>query len=162
VQYTFADDAGELWADAYVDLSNPTGPEIIRALLGRQTVHTIRISMIYAALDGASQIGRFHLEAALAWTEYSAHTIRLIFGGYATTGTANRILEVLRAAPGKPVNRSSLYGAFGGRNRPHQNEIDAAVDELASAGLAYRFQGETGEQGGRPAKLLIATIREPQ
>jgi hypothetical protein len=162
VQYTFADDAGELWADAYVDLSNPTGPEIIRALLGRQTVHTIRISMIYAALDGASQIGRFHLEAALAWTEYSAHTIRLIFGGYATTGTANRILEVLRAAPGKPVNRSSLYGAFGGRNRPHQNEIDAAVDELASAGFAYGYQGETGEQGGRPAKLLMATIREPQ
>ena len=56
------DAAMELWVEVYPQLSRDV-MGLLGALTARAEAQTIRISMIYALIDGADQIDRVHLEA---------------------------------------------------------------------------------------------------
>ena len=102
---TFAKSAGEVrrdaaaravWAQVYPALSAGS-PGLFGAATSRAEAHVLRLSVIYALLDGTVSIGVPHLLAALAVWDYCAASARWIFGERLGDPVAERILAALRS-----------------------------------------------------------------
>ena len=89
------DSARQLWCEIYSGLS--TGqPGLLGAITARAEAQTLRLALIYALLDGAREIDRVHIQAALAMWTYCAASARFIFGDLLGNTTADAILRALR------------------------------------------------------------------
>ena len=69
----------QAWAAIYEELSEGK-PGMFGAITARAEAQVLRLSVIYAALDGAEAIRLPHLKAALAVWEYAESSARYIFG----------------------------------------------------------------------------------
>ena len=69
------------------------------ACTARAAAITLRVSLIYALLDGANEIRKEHLMAALEVWRYCEDSAKYIFGDALGDPTADEILRALRAAP---------------------------------------------------------------
>jgi molybdopterin biosynthesis enzyme MoaB len=83
----------ELWAEEYKHLST-RGDSMIDALLSRAEAHVMRLSLLYALLDGSREIRKVHLKAALAVWHYSEASVQYVFG-HAVDGDDQKILKKL-------------------------------------------------------------------
>jgi len=102
-------------------------------------------------LDGAGEIRREHLGAALAVWDYCEASARYVFGNALGDPTADAIAKALRTAPAG-MTRTDLRDHFH-RKKP-EGEITRALLLLHQKGLA-RFERE--DTGGRPAERWFAT-----
>ena len=103
-----------LWRQIYPGLTAER-PGLHGAATGRAEAHVLRLSMIYALLDGQAIIGVDHLNAALAVWAYCDESARIIFGqDQADGGDAleQELLKLIRQTPG--INRRGLHQALGG------------------------------------------------
>jgi hypothetical protein len=92
------DDAtSELWDEEYKRLTD-RDDSICDSLLARADAHVVRLSLLYALLDGKRVIGLPHLRAALAFWDYCEASVRFIFGDE-IDGQAERILRALENGP---------------------------------------------------------------
>jgi hypothetical protein len=150
-------EAGDLWGrdsspgnGVYADLSRER-----YGLAGQATARAhaqvLRLSLIYAVLDGAQDIRREHLDSALAVWKYCESSARYIFGEAVGDPTADAIVRALRMAP-TGMTRSELFSLFN-RHKP-ANEINRGCLVLHHKGLA-RF--ERVETNGRPVERWFAT-----
>ena len=136
------------WRDIY--LSMAAGEEgLVGGLLARSEAHVLRLSMCYALIDGAEAISSEHLAAGLALFEYSARSVRAIFGAATGNERAEQIHRCLSASG--PMTRTDLRDLFG-RNH-HKTDIDEALRALEAAGRAESLRIVTG---GRPAEVWRA------
>jgi hypothetical protein len=120
---------------------------LLGALLARWEAHALRLSAIYAALDGVRIVASEHLHAALAVLDYCADSARYIFGAATGDAMAERIVEALRAAPGG-LTREEIRSQVFKRNKPAQ-EIGDALELLERQG---RIEARREQQPkGRPA-----------
>ena len=110
----------------------------------------LRLSLLYALLDGADEIRREHLDAALAVWEYCEGSARYVFGDALGDPTADSILKALRAAA-DGLTRTNLRDHFHRKKR--EDEITRALLVLHQKGLA-RFELE--ETAGRTAHRWFA------
>jgi hypothetical protein len=151
--------AAEGWTERYPALKRPSGPESIRDLLARGSNHTVKMSGLYALADGQTTMTVEHLDAATAWARFSDETVRWVYTAAGADEWTRRILEVIRARPGIPVNVSQEIHrqAFSGPKRPTASEIWARIDQLQQDGWAHAFDGPGGNTGGRPSKLVVGT-----
>jgi hypothetical protein len=138
------DDARALWAAIYSELSEGR-PGMSGALMARAEAHVMRLSMIYAVLDGASAIGVPHLMAALALWNYVEQTIRHVFGDSLGDAVADEILQLLRAAP-NGLTRTEIRDFFG---RHGSDRTARALGLLLKHGMARCDQQKTK---GRPVE----------
>ncbi len=142
--------AAEAWGTLYESLAIVPDNDVVRALTERGAPYVRRLAMLYALLDGTGDVDVPHLEAACALWEYAAGTWRTI---YASGGTlaplAARFLEAIEGAGADGCTRTDLRKVAGSNNLPAA-EIDAALHELASAGLAQREHIPTA---GRPREV---------
>jgi len=144
--------AREAWADAYPELSEGR-PGLLGAVTARGEAQVLRLSVLYAALDGDDFIKLPHLEAAMAIWEYSMDSARYIFGDATGDVVADRILNSLRAnAAGQ--SRTQISNLFA-RNIPIAR-IDAALTSLKRAGKA-KSQLKESQSQGRPSEIWHAT-----
>src|SRR5207247_2296914 len=90
--------ADRVWEAVYPELTAER-PGLYGALTSRAAAHTLRLSAIYAALDGARRIRVPHLLAALAVWEYCAASVRHLFGDDTGDSVADEILAALRRLP---------------------------------------------------------------
>jgi hypothetical protein len=103
------DAARALWAEVYPRLADP--PKGLRgSLCSRADAHTLRISLIYALLDGAGEIRVEHLQAALAVWDYCERSVASIFAARLGDPEADRIL---RAVESGPKTLSEMHKVFG-------------------------------------------------
>jgi hypothetical protein len=123
------------------------------AATARAHAQVLRLSLLYAVLDGADEIRREHLDAALAVWEYSEASARYIFGDVLGDPTADEILKALRAAA-TGLTRTDIRDHF--RRNKQEGEITRALYLLHQKGLA-RFERQ--ETGGRPIERWVATSR---
>jgi hypothetical protein len=132
--------ASGLWHDVYAELTAGR-PGAVGRVLSRAAPLTMRLAMIYAALDGGVVVTREHLEAALALWRYCEASARWAFGGEtACDPTAERILAALRAAGPRGLTRTEVSKTvFKGHAR--KQDLDRAFTLLADAGLARQVQG---------------------
>lgn len=143
--------ADELWLEAYRELSEGQ-PGLLGAILGRAEAQVMRLALVYALLDGSGEIGRPHLEAALALWRYAEDSARYVFGDALGDEDAEAILAALRAAP-EGLARSRISVEVFSKNKTAV-EITRALSRLLEAGLVRRDSIKTG---GRPAETWFAT-----
>ena len=139
---TLSAQARDLWEERYHDLSADR-PGMAGALLGRAEAQVMRLSGLYAVLDGQSMIDLIHLQAAVALWEHAEASTRLIFGDSLGDPVADTMLGAIRAN-GERTD-SDLSDLFGRHKRAA--ELERAKGALLHAGLAHPVTINTD---GRP------------
>jgi len=107
-------DARELWHHAYRQLARLLrGP--VGQITARAEAHTIRLALIYALTDGATQINAPHLKAAIALHDYTTRSAAWALAGATGQPLAEQIHTALTANPAG-LTRSQIrrLAPFGG------------------------------------------------
>lgn len=148
------DEARELWHHVYHDLSADR-PGRLGGATQRAEAQVLRLSVIYAVLDGRDEIDLEHLQAALAVWEYCNQSAAYVFGDSLGNELADKILHALKATV-VGLTRTEIREIAG--DRPVER-IEQALLLLERHGLAY-MTVET-DTGGRPAqRWWAATTKE--
>jgi hypothetical protein len=140
--------ARDLWHAVYPRISEGE-VGIVGALLARGEAQILRTSMVIALLNRSAMIREPHLRAALAMWDYSARSVRLLFGDNASDPEVESILRELRGNP-TGVTRTQISGLFA-RHRD-TSQIDRALRSLSERGLAHRVVEPTA---GRPVERWV-------
>lgn len=143
------DDARARWAQVYAELSEGQSGRL-GAVTSRAEAHVLRLSMLYALLDGSRVVRVPHLLAALACWRYAAESAEWIFGEGTGDTLADRLLTLLRAAPAG-IARTDINRALGGHVRAAR--ISDALAVLEEKGLA---DATTKPTYGRPREVWMA------
>jgi hypothetical protein len=138
------------WEQIYAELSDGQ-PGLLGAIVGRGEAQTIRLSLLYALLDGKSEIGTEHLRAALALWEFCEASARHIFGDILGNPVADKILRALRQTSETGMTRTQIRDLFD--RHCSASQIDSALAELLAAGKATVTRNNTG---GRPRDVWVA------
>jgi len=123
---------------------------LLGAVTARAAAQVLRMSLVYALLDGAQQIRQEHLLAASEVWRYCLDSARYIFGDTIGDPAADQILLHLRRAP-DGLTRAQIRDIFD-RNKS-SDEVTRALMCLHNAGLA-RFEKE--RTNGRPTERWFA------
>ncbi len=112
-------EANDAWAAVYPTLSAP-GIGLAGALTDRAEAQALRLSMIYALLDGSGVITALldgsgvitadHLESALALWQYAADSAVYLFGDKLGDAVADRIRDTLRDGAQSQNDLMNLFG----------------------------------------------------
>lgn len=145
--------ASALWHEVYPDLRADV-PGMVGAMLARAAPICIRLSMIYALLDGCDEVGAPHLRAALAVWEYAAASVRWIFGDSLGDPEGDEVLRALRASGAAGMSRTEISQLFS--NNRSAARIGHVLAALDAARLA-RCEMQAPEGGrGRPSERWFA------
>ncbi len=139
--------ARKLWHEVYEKLTGDR-PGNFGAITSRAEAHVLRLSMIYALLDGSSQIELCHLKAALECWRYCQDSARYIWGDFKENAVAEKIRIALTAAGANGLTRSQLNGALGGRITVE--EFAPELGKMISRGEVVEFSKPTA---GRPVTI---------
>ena len=137
----------EMWAEIYPDLSAGQ-PGLFGSVTARAEAQVLRLSVLYASIDGAEAIQLPHLKAALAVWEYAENSARYIFGDATGDPIADRIMESLRNGE---MSRTAINYLF--QRHVDRTRIDQALALLQKAGKARLERRDTG---GRPEEIWQA------
>jgi hypothetical protein len=143
-------EARALWHEIYPGLSQAR-LGTVGAVLARGAPQVMRLACLYALLDGARQVTRPHLEAALALWEYCHDSARTLFAAASPASLPDRLLRALQQSDRGLTRRDIAYTA--GHHRTAA-EISAALESLAAQSLAVCHKESNGK--GRPAERWFA------
>jgi hypothetical protein len=147
----WTDAAADVWKAVYGPLSEGQRG-LLGAVTSRAEAQVVRLALIYAALDGASNIDIPHIKAALAVWEYAEASAAHIFGASLGDPVADDIMRALHQAGSDGMTRTAIRDYFG----RHQSgdRIGAALALLVTKGQA---RVEYQKSGGRPVETWFAT-----
>ncbi|MFO0840855.1 MAG: bifunctional DNA primase/polymerase [Gemmataceae bacterium] len=152
----FAKEAGELrrdeeatkaWAEFYKAKAKGHGG-LFGAATSRAEAQVLRLSSIYALLDGSTTVRAEHLKAAIAVWQYAEDSARYIFGSSTGDALADKLLAILKEGP---AAKKELYGKTGGHAKA--KDVDRALGKLKKLKLATVERVKTA---GRPAERWSA------
>ena len=140
--------AGDQWWEAFYRNRRPR-VGLAGALTARAEAYVVRLSMIYALLDGETAIDVPHLEAARALWEYAERSALYVFGDSTGDRHADALLKMLRRDGGRvgyleAKREIGLYRAA---------DMDDVVRLLETLGLARLVRVEKSS-GGRPRREI--------
>ena len=150
---TMTPDAVERWVSIYDELAEGA-PGLLGAITARAEAQTIRLALIYALLDQATQIDVVHLDSALAMWRFCEASAHHIFGDTLGNPTADTILRALQSVGANGLTRVDIVNLFG-RNLP-ANKIETALLTLLNIGKVRRGS-QKKPTGGRPAEMWFAS-----
>jgi hypothetical protein len=148
-----SEEAEKLWAEAY-DGFGDGEPGLVGALTARPEAQTLRLSVVYAALDGSKTIEPPHIRAALAVWEYCEASASSIFGSLLGDPVADRLLEAIHAAGGEGLDGAAQHAVFGRHVTATRLALARAL--LEAKGLIVTSSEETG---GRPRLVSRAVTQ---
>ncbi|MGH7294683.1 MAG: DUF3987 domain-containing protein [Polyangiaceae bacterium] len=125
--------ARQLWIESYPELSAER-PGLLGGMTARAEAQVLRLSLLYALLDGAERIGVEHLRAALEVWRYCFDSAAYIFGQATGNPLADRIGDLLDGAGAAGLTRTEIRKGLD--NHIKAKEILAALVELHRAGIA--------------------------
>lgn len=117
-------------------------------LAGRSRPQVIRLSLIYALLDGSPVIREEHVRAAVAVWRYCLGSARVIFGDATGDEVADRLSAAIRE---RPRTTTELYRVLG--NHATRARVQAALQVLVRGGLV---RSEVVKTTGRPGRRWLA------
>ena len=143
--------ARSAWAGVYPDLSEGS-PGLYGSVTARAEAQVLRLSLVYALLDGVKQIDKPHLMAALALWEYCAASAAFIFGDALGNPVADDLQVALRVAGSAGMTRTAISNHF----KRHQSaeRITSALTLLQSRRRAT-VERRT-DTGGAPVEIWKA------
>jgi hypothetical protein len=145
------EEARQLWHEVYGPLTRER-PGLLGALLARAEAQVVRLSLIYAVLDGCQTIRHEHLEAALAVWDYAEASAEFIFGDALGDPLADELRGKLLRARLSGLTRTEIRDSLGRHARG--DDVDRALALLQRHGLARVEQEKTG---GRPVERWSST-----
>jgi hypothetical protein len=159
-QITMADDAKPLWKKFYNAVEEPARytqrtAELIDHLTARAAPQVLRLPMLYALLDGSSQMTAPHVEAAIAVWQFCEASARYIFSDLSGDRIADTLLRELEIARPDGLSRTDIIHDVFGRN-VHAFEISRALRKLEAAGKIRREKHKPNGRG-RPGEMWFAT-----
>jgi hypothetical protein len=143
-------EAAEVWSRVYGSLSAGR-PGLLGAVTSRAEAQCVRLALIYTVLDGQTNIGLPHVNAALAVWEYCEASSAYIFGASLGDPVADEILRALRQSGAEGMSRNSIRDLFG--RHQSSDRIGAALAQLMTSGKA---RAEVRQTAGRPVELWFA------
>jgi len=150
----FSEAACDIWRTAYSDLSSDR-PGLTGAILARSEAQVLRLSLVFALLDGADRIEPEPLLAALALWRYCEASVDCIWQDATGNRDADAIAGALRAR-NDGMTRSEISNIFG-RNIC-ASRIDRALSLLAKLARATVVLERTS---GRPAERWKVIGQKP-
>jgi Protein of unknown function (DUF3987) len=139
--------AEELWDDLYGRVANDDGMGLVGTLTARAEAQLLRLSLIYALLDGTDVIQRSHLEAAWEFWRYCRWSAQHIWVGPGTGDPdLDRIADILDG--GDRLDARALDRMFYG----HRSGAEVRRKAI-TAGIAVEEREKTG---GRDRIVLVA------
>jgi hypothetical protein len=145
--------ADAIWERAYREWAQRPSLGMAGALTQRADAITLRLSVIYALLDGSRVIEAEHVKAALAVWRYCEQSVRSIFGESTGNDYADRILEELESVAPKWVARSEFNKRLFS-NHATKAELDQAIALLLAAGV---IEDDELETAGRKKQVRAAS-----
>jgi Protein of unknown function (DUF3987) len=139
-----ARDAEELWREAYASKLAVERRGLVGAVCSRAEAHVLRLSMLYALLDGSAEIRPEHVQAALALWDYCEASAEQVFGKRLGDPDADAIVVALAEAGADGLTRTEVCSLFG---RRHYSRIAMALARLLEQGLVVSWKRQTE---GRP------------
>ena len=130
-------EAKEVWASIYTELSEGK-PGLFGAVTARAEAQVLRLSVLYAAIDGADAIRLPHLKAALAVWDYAEASARYIFGDATGDPVADQITDALQHGG---LDRTAISHLF--QRHVKAARIDHALSLLQKANKAHCERRET-------------------
>lgn len=143
--------AREQWAHIYRELIDEDASELYAAATARAQAHVLRLSMLYALLDGSEVIRVEHQSAAYALWRYCSASAAYLFGGSTGDLVADRLLRALEER-GKLSHTKQSVEVFK-RNQPARR-LQEARDLLLRLGKTEEYEVQrTGGRNRRMTKL---------
>lgn len=102
------DEGRKYWASIYPSLNEEKGGSL-GMLTDRGSAQVLRLSCIYALLDGSIMVDLCHIEAALALWRYCEASCQFIFGESTGNTMADEIYEALAAAGSNGLSRREIF-----------------------------------------------------
>ncbi len=118
----------------------------IGAVTDRAEAQVIRLALIYALLDGHSEIRANHMSAALAVWRYCFESAHFVFGSEQSHSAAQKVLKALKTGP---LTKTQISKMFNGHQS--EQERDRLLKEL-EARAEIRISVRTS--GGRPVSSI--------
>ncbi|OPY13243.1 MAG: hypothetical protein A4E66_00847 [Syntrophus sp. PtaB.Bin001] len=141
--------ACNLWKDIYINLSKRNSSGLVGALLDRDAPHILRLSLIYALIDGLREIRIEHLNSALAFWHYVEDSVRYIFEGYETDKLINKIYDIIEKHHPHPVSATDIHNELG--KHATKTEKEQALNSLVASGRIFCEEIQTT---GRKRKIF--------
>jgi hypothetical protein len=142
------DEADDLWREVYPDLAGER-EGLAGAILQRAPAQVLRLSLVYALMDGSAVITVEHLAAALELWGYLERSVTYIFGDATGDPIADTILAALRQ--NGELTRTQISDLFGRNVRAER--IATGLQTLLRLGKAHTEQRQTA---GRPVEVWYA------
>lgn len=142
-------DAEECWAAVYADLADDDPGGLLGAVIARDAAQILRLSVIYALLDGINRIDVVHIRAAQAVWQYARTSAAVIFGAATGDAIADRILTELQQRGSEGLDGTAVHELLG--RHAKRERIAQAIDLLEQRGLAIKAKKATR---GRPRVVV--------
>jgi hypothetical protein len=134
----WSSEAEKDWSEFYKSIKE-TGSGIVGAIIARSDAHVLRLTMLFAVLDGSAAMMPKHLKAAIAFWQYCERSASWIFGEKTGNKAADKIHWALQREP-KGITRTKIaLEVF--NNHISKTNMDIAFSTLLDANLAY-FKSE--------------------
>ena len=151
------DEAATLAWDAVWDDLTVDHPGLAGGLLARSEAQVLRLSMVYALMDGSATIRHEHLNAALALWQYVEQSVWYLFGTTLGDEAADTVLAALEQAKDGLSRNHLLTQTLRGHCRA--DELDRVLRLLETRGLVTLSQKRTGQRG-RLTEVITRTACE--
>jgi uncharacterized protein DUF3987 len=140
----FNDEAFRAWEGIYAELAVGASG-MFGSMTARAEAQVVRLSTLYAVLDGSPFIRLEHLRAAHAVWGYCEESVRFVFGDVLGDETADAILKMLKGAP-EGLTQTEINRSF--HSHKSTAEMNRALTMLQGKG---RVRAERLVTGGGPA-----------
>jgi hypothetical protein len=143
--------AEKYWHKVYTQLAQTRDGNLIEAVTARAEAQILRLSILYAVLDGHKVIDEEHVKAAVAVWSYCADSARIIFGGSTGHPLALQLERAISRAGSAGLDREGMHAALGRHTKA--SRITDALKKLDADGKITQRQEPTG---GRPRTVAVA------
>lgn len=144
--FTRSPAARERWAELYKRLATHPADGIVGALTARAEAQALRLSVLYAGLDGTNEILVEHIDAAEAVWNYSQATVEHLYGDRTGDALADRLLREIERAGDEGLTFTQQNEIFSGHAK--HKELEEARELIERLGFAITV---TQASGGRPS-----------
>ena len=147
------DEAMTEYERLYLGFAAQHDSELIKSLLVRRPAVLLRMSMLFALTDQTLTVNKGHIDAAAAWVQFWADSVRYIFSSDVETiqvqhvsGMASKLLDFLKR--GKATRTDITRKCFAGNQ--HKSDIDQVITSLLSS-TPPKIKLEEVSTGGQKA-----------
>jgi hypothetical protein len=143
--------AEERWRQIYIAMANEHQSGLVDAVTARAEAQMLRLSIVYAVLDGSRKIEEDHVNAALAVWAFCRDSASMIFGEHVGYPLAAHLFKAIRDAGPTGLARGDMHAHLG--RHAMSADIAAALEHLRREGKVIQEKVPTA---GRTKEVWFA------